>query len=195
VVLELIVIVAAAGWPQIVSCLRRGRNEIALMGVTISIVSLLAVMLTYSSHVFDRYHFPAILGFAVALTVCISSAESKRVRTVAVVYVAVAGAFSSLALHDYFRFQESRASLLDSAQRAGVSLVDIDAGYEPNGWNALELGAWSPGCGPYVAWFCDKRRYRVGVQARNGDTVRDSRHVDSWLFHFPDIKLFEQPKS
>ena len=192
---ETLVILAAAGWPKIVSCLRRERNEIALLGVGISIMSLLAVMLTYSSHVFDRYHFPGILGFALAMAVCVPADQWSRVRNAAVLYIAVVGIFSTFALHDYFRWQESRVELLRDAQRAHLALSDIDAGYEPNGWTGVEGIASSPGCGPNVAWFCHDRRYRLGVQARAGETVLGSRHVDSWLIRFPDIKLLDGPKT
>jgi hypothetical protein len=192
---ELVVILAAAGWPKIASCLRRERNDIALFGVGISVLSLFAVLLTYSSHVFDRYHFPAILGFALAMAACVPADRWSRVRNAAVLYIAVVGTFSSFALHDYFRWQESRAELLEDAQRAHVALSDIDAGYEPNGWNAVEGGASSPGCGPSVGWFCHHRRYRLGAHATAGETVLGSRHVDSWLIHFPDIKLLDAPKT
>jgi hypothetical protein len=194
-IVELVGLAAVASWPNIIGLIRAQRNEIALMGFAFAIVSLIAVLLTYRKEVFDRYHFPGILGFALALAVCFPTSKWMRLRNVGVIAVAIMAVFSTFALHDHFRWQEARLELLQDAQRAGLKLSDVYAGYEFDGWNAVEGIALSPGCNLRNSWFCRERRYRIGVRAKPGENVLFSRPVDSWLIRFPDLKLFDRSTS
>jgi hypothetical protein len=102
--------------------------------------------------------------------------------------------FSTLALHDYFRWQEARASLVSDAQASGLRLSDIYAGYEPDGWNAVEHIATSTNC-ERAGWFCRDRRYRIGVSELDGERTILSRPVNSWLIKFPNLKVFDRSGS
>jgi hypothetical protein len=193
IVIEVIAICAAVGWARIIRLLREQKNEIALLGAGITLISALAVMLTYR-RIFDRYHFPAILGFVMVLTVCIPTSRWTRLRNMAVPAITLMTVFSTLALHDYFRWQEARASLVSDAQASGLRLSDIYAGYEPDGWNAVEHIATSTNC-ERAGWFCRDRRYRIGVSELDGERTILSRPVNSWLIKFPNLKVFDRSGS
>jgi hypothetical protein len=190
---ELLAIVGAAYWAQIGAAQRAQRNEIALMGIVLSIVSMITVMVIYRKEIFDRYHFPAILGFATALAICFPPLKWNRLGKIGLVYLALMGTFSTLALHDEFRWQEARRDLLRDATKIGLRLSDIYAGFEPDGWNRMEGIASSPGCRPGATWFCSMRRYRIGVKKLRRETVIVSRPVHLLLVNFPDLKILDRP--
>jgi hypothetical protein len=191
--LEAFAVFASLAWARAVARVREHKSEIGVFGICFGLLSLAAVLLAYRYVVFDRYHYAGILGFTIALAAFFQMENERRLRRVAIVWIAVLAAYSTLGLQDYFRWQEARARLLSRAQQRGIRLSEIDAGYEPNGWNTVEGNGGSPGCGPDVVWFCRSRRYRVGLEQTRADRLILSQPTDAWLTRFPDLKLFERP--
>jgi hypothetical protein len=191
--LETFAVFTSLAWARVVTSVREHKSEIGVFGICFGLLSLVAVLLSYRYGVLDRYHYPGILGFTIALAAFFQMENERRLRRTAVVWVAMMAVFSTLGLHDYFRWQEARARLMSQAQQRGILLSDIDAGYEFNGWNTVEGDGGSPGCGPEVRWFCRNRRYRIGLEQAHGDSLILSQATDAWLVHFPDLKLFERP--
>ena len=191
-VVETLIVFASLGWANVVTRVRTHKSEIGVFGITFALLSLVAVVLSYQYDIYDRYHYAGVLGFAIALAAFFPAQHEGRLRWVAVVWIAVMGAFSTLSLHDYFRWQEARAVVLSRAQQRGIQLSAIDAGYEPNGWNIVEGKAAALGCGSEVAFFCQNRQYRVGLEQGPADSLILSQSSDAWLVHFPDIKLMKR---
>ena len=191
-VLEAIALVISLAWSSVVTRLRENKNEVALFGVMFSLLSLIAVLISYRYDVFDRYHYPAIFGLTISLATLLPKGSERRLFGVGIFWVALLAVFSTLGLHDYFRWQEARARLLAQAQSRGIALSEIDGGFEPNGWNTVEGKAGSLGCGARVAWFCRDRPYRVGLEQRSSERLLASQGITAWLAAFPDLKLLEQ---
>lgn len=187
--LEAIALVISLAWSSVATRLRENRNEIALFGIIFSLLSLLAVLVSYRYDVFDRYHYPGILGLTIALAIVLPKADEPRLRRVGFVWIALLAVFSTLGVHDYFRWQEARARLLAQAQARGIALSQIDGGFEPNGWNTVEGNAGSRGCGADVAWFCRDRPFRIGLEQRSSEQLLASQRATAWLAAFPDLKL------
>jgi hypothetical protein len=190
--LEACAIFASLGWARAAARTRDHRSEIGIFGVCFGLISLVVVLLSFGYDVLDRYHYPGLLGFTIALAAFFPMESERRLRRLAIVWVGAMATFSTLALHDYFRWQEARARLLFAAEQRGVDLSEIDAGYEMNGWNTVEAIGRSPDCGFEVKWFCRSRRYRIGLEQGRSDRLILSRATDAWLVWFPDLKLMER---
>jgi hypothetical protein len=190
--LELVAIVLSAAWAAFAWRVRATRNEIGLFGIFFAVISFAAVVLSFQFAIFDRYHYPGLLGFTLALGVFFPVENWRRLRGAAVVWLGALGIFSALSLHDYFRWQEARASLLMRAHQRGIRLTQIDAGYEPNGWNSVEHGDAATGCGLKVTWFCSDRPFRVGLEQAASDTLILSAPVSTWFVRIPDLKLLQR---
>ena len=190
--LELGAIALSVAWPGVFARVRPERKEIGLFGICLALMSFAAVVLSYQLAIFDRYHYPGLLGFALALGVFFPVEKWRRLRAAALLWLGAMGIFSTLSLHDYFRWNEARWRLVSVAEKRGISLSEIDAGYEPNGWNSVERGAVSRGCGPEVAWFCADRRFRIGLKQRASDSLVQSAAVNTWFVRFPDLRLLQR---
>jgi len=191
-VVEVLLVFASLGWGSVATRVRTQKSEIGVFGITFALLSLVAVVLSYQYDIYDRYHYPGVLGFTIALAAFFPAQNEVRLRRAAVVWITAMAAFSTLSLHDYFRWQEARAAVLSRAARRGIPLSAIDAGYEPNGWNIVERKAAALGCGSEVAFFCRNRQYRIGLEQGPADSLILSQASDAWLVHFPDIKLMKR---
>ncbi len=187
--LEALAFIASLAWGSVIIRLRSAKNEIAVFGIVFSLLSLAAVLLAYRFDVFDRYHYPGMIGFTIAATLLLPRERQSRFIKLASVWIALLALFSTLTIHDYFRWQEARARLIARSLRRGITVSQIDSGFEPNGWNTVELRAGSPGCGPEDGWFCTSRPYRIGLEQRAGDRLIDTESVDAWFATFPELKL------
>jgi hypothetical protein len=190
--LEAIALILSLAWGSVASRLRENKNEVALFGMMFSLLSLIAVLVSYRYDVFDRYHYSGILGLTIALAILLPKSSESRLRRVGIIWIALLAVFSTLGVHDYFRWQEARAQLLAQAQSRGIAVSQIDAGFEPNGWNTVDGNAGSPGCGAEVAWFCRDRLYRIGLEQRSSERLLVTQRTTAWLAAFPDLKLLER---
>lgn len=192
IALELGAIGLSVTWAAVLARVRAEKNEIGLFGIFLALISFAAVVLSYQFAIFDRYHYPGLLGLALGLGVFFPVEKWQRLRRAAVLWLGVLGIFSALSLHDYFRWNETRAELITRAQRQGIALSAIDAGYELNGWYSVEGIGASVGCGPDERWFCNSRAFRIGMEQTQSDRVILSRPVDTWLVDFPELKLLQR---
>ena len=189
--LEMFALFVSLAWSKVVGRMRAAGSEIGFFGICLSVLTLIAVLLPFRGDVLDRYHYPSILGFAIALAVVFPPSNWRRLRNIAVIWITMMVAFSTLGMHDYFRWQEARADLLSEAARRGISASEVEAGFEQNGWNMVEGTAHTPGCRPGQI-LCGRDRYRIGVDAAPTEKVILSRPVITWFIHFPDLELLER---
>jgi hypothetical protein len=78
----------------------------------------------------------------------------------------------------------------------GISPMNLQAGYEPNGWagySAFLENTKPPACiGPCQCdqgWFCRDDSYRIGMSVYGNYEVVASRRPDYWLADGPPIYL------
>jgi hypothetical protein len=95
-------------------------------------------------------------------------------------------------MHDYFRWNDARWSLVDKAMKMGVPPTSIEGGYEVNGW--LTLDPMRKGTAPHSAcigscrcftgldiWSCFDDSYRVWMSVPS-DYEEVARETPSyWL--------------
>ncbi|MFN2604032.1 MAG: hypothetical protein ABR582_14925 [Gemmatimonadaceae bacterium] len=190
-VLEMFALIVSLGWSKVVGRMRVATSEIGFFGICLSVLTLVAVLLPFRENVLDRYHYPSILGFCIALAVVFPPSNWRRLRYIAAVWILMMAAFSTLGMHDYFRWQEVRASLLSEAARRGIRVSEVEAGVEQNGWSMVEGIDHVPGCAPSQI-LCGRDRYRIGVQAFPTENVILSRPVKTWLVRFPNLELIQK---
>lgn len=186
-VLEVCTIVVSLAWVHFARRVRQQMNEIGVFGICLAVLSFIAVVLTYRYSIFDRYHYPGILGFSLALGAFFPRQNGRRLNAAALVCISGLAAFSTLSLHDYFRWQEARWALLTKAQQSRITLSTIDAGFEPNAWYTLE--GMSSACGQLVAVSCRSRPYHVGLEQLPSDSLIFFQPIDAWFVRFPNVKL------
>jgi hypothetical protein len=158
----------------------------------LALLTLVATLLAYRDEIFDRYHYAGVIGFAIALASFFPREREVRLAKATAVWIGALALFSVLGVRDYFRWNDARAALLTEATARGIAIADIDAGFEPNGWNSLENHARSPGCGPATAWLCSDRPFRIGIAGVTTDSVLLSRPSGVWLARFPDLEIIRQ---
>lgn len=189
------------------------RVELLLFGILFSIGSLAAVVQAYGVNGFDRYALPLVFGASLSLATLLSLAEegegprlfkSRALRRQldtwrARVSVGLFGAaalllafFTVAGMHDYFRWNDARWSLVDKAMKMGVPPTSIEGGYEVNGW--LTLDPMRKGTAPHSAcigscrcftgldiWSCFDDSYRVWMSVPS-DYEEVARETPSyWL--------------
>jgi hypothetical protein len=187
--LEIIAIPVSVAWGEVFARVRAQKNEVGVFGICFALISFTAVALYFQNRIIDRYHYPAILGVTLAAPVFFQQVNVRRLRFWALPWVGATAVFSTLALHDYFRWNEVRAQLLADAQGFGIEASQVDAGHELNAWNSVEGVGPSLGCDWRVNWFCWGRPYRIGLQRAPAERLIMSRRVNAWFVSFPDLKL------
>jgi hypothetical protein len=192
IVIEIGLIALSVGWARTWQMLKTARNEIAFFGVGFALLNFLAVGLSFITAIFDRYHYSGIIGFTIALAAVFPQAKWSKLRRASIVWILVVGLFSTLALHDHFRWQTARAELASDAAKLGIPQAQIDAGYEINGWNDIEKIGTSPDCGYEEFWFCGKRPFRIGVTKYPADSVMLSQPIRWWFLPFPPMLLMKR---
>jgi hypothetical protein len=192
IILEVVMIILSFAWFRVFALVKEQKNELAIFGICLAVLSFTAVAISFRYAILDRYHYPALLAFTVAIAVLFPRGSERRLYRAAVLWIGCLGLFSTLSLHDYFRWNEVRVDLVREAQRRGIALSQLDGGYEVNGWNDVERIATSAGCGVKVVWFCDDRPFRIGLEQKASDSLILSQPVDAWLVRFPDIKLIQR---
>jgi hypothetical protein len=177
------------------------RREIALFGICLAGLTFLASVQAYLYAIFDRYHFQSFLGLCVAVPILLSSkfaVDSARIKKVLLAFGIPWLLWSSFwiaAQHDYLAWNPARWKLADRAKQSGISLRELDGGYELGGWLAFEDGrpnAGDPDCGIKQMWFCGERRFRIGLNRDEGHREVMREQVQSWLRNIPDLLLLER---
>jgi hypothetical protein len=189
---ELLLIAIAVGWARLLGAIREAKNEIALFGMCFALLNFVAVGLSFITAIFDRYHYYGIVGFTIAAATVVPVAAMRRFYRAASVSVVVLGLFSTLGLHDYFRWNDARAELAREAEQRGIKRSELDGGYETNGWNDIEKLGVSADCGYKQFWFCGTRPYRIGLTKYPSDEVLSTRQVRAWLLPFPPVLLLKR---
>jgi hypothetical protein len=115
--------------------------ELFLFGAVGAVLSFALTIQGNGAYIFDRYHFPGVLGGVLALGAflgfdSLSSAPARsdwhRLR-LAVPWLALSF-FSVAGLHDHFRWNDARWALVREYLSQGRSPLRMQAGYEVNGW-------------------------------------------------------------
>lgn len=156
-----------------------------------SVIGTLAVVVgAFQWQIFDRYLLGAALGAILSVAVLYEWSGQSFSR-LAYAPVAVIALYTIAGNHDFFRWQEARQQLIQRAQQSGYALHELDAGYEPNGWEYYQsrksLGEDDACLG--LNWFCTNRPYRITFNARPTDEVIETVFVPSWLGRYPPLSL------
>lgn len=192
ITIQILLVVLSVTWGRVLGALRTKKHEIAFFGVCFALLNYLAVGMSFQTAIFDRYHYIGIIGFTIALAAILPENTSAWFARAATVWIIVLGIFSTLALHDHFRWQEARAELAKKAETMGIARSQIDAGYEINGWNDIEKLGASPDCGYKQFWFCGTRPYRIGTTRYPTDQILVAQPIRWWLLPFPDMLLLKR---
>jgi hypothetical protein len=192
IVIEILIIALGVAWMRAWNAMKTTKNEIAIFGICLAALNFLAVGLSFITAIFDRYHYVGIVGVTIAMAATLPTAAWRRFSRAAVVWITALGIFSTLALHDHFRWHEARAELVKEADRLGIQRSQIDAGYEINGWNDIEKLGVSPDCGYEEFWFCGTRPYRIGTTKYPDDQILLSRPIHWWFLPFPKMLLLKR---
>jgi hypothetical protein len=175
--------------------------EILLFSAFFGLGSFVAAVQAYRIMVFDRYHFPAFLGLALALAILLGSGEASRPmsRGLFALTLVPLAVFAVAGLHDEFQWNGARWDLYQSAVGSGVPPPLIEAGYEVDGWTLFDFynaGAEPKGClGPCscdAGWYCRDNSYTVAMNPRDGYRAIASRQPRYWLAKGPPLLLLER---
>jgi hypothetical protein len=187
-------------WRLLREAKHRYAGELVWFGYLFALASLTVTIQVDKLAIFDRYYLPEFLGLLLALSVSLDKPATERERhgpswrlAAAVLPLAL---FTTAGLHDYFRWNDIRWAFFEDAMRQGVSPLNLQAGYEPNGWAGYSPyieNTPPPACiGPCQCdqgWFCRDDSYRVGMSVYGNYEVIASRRPDYWLAEGPTIYL------
>jgi len=126
---------------------RRPAMEIFLFGAFGAALSLALTIQGSGMYVLDRYHLPGVLGGVLALGAFLGfdAASGAPARPASgwlrfgLPWLALS-VFSVAGLHDHFRWNDARWTLVRDYLREGGSPQRLQAGYETNAW--LNYDAW-----------------------------------------------------
>jgi hypothetical protein len=222
-VVSYVLVGATALWGLPVLALRglrgasRARREVAVFAVAFSVLSLVAIVQTYSRSGLDRYGLPILFGTTVCIAIlmdnerrAVSALRKRAWPTVAFLVLTLPMAFfTTAAIHDYFRWNDARWSLVARARQLGVPITSIDGGYEVNGWLAFDLMRKHPlkidrtrcigkcRCdvewGLAGIWTCYDDSYRVGMSVSDGYTEIAREEPRFWLGKSRPLILSRRP--
>ena len=174
--------------PQAASCVAA---EVLWFGLLFVFGSAFVVIQTYSVHVFDRYLFPLQIGMVLVIAVAFAEVQRRAISLARArgrwLVASLAGFtafclawFSVAGVHDQFRWNDVRWAMYRGLLGSGISPLNIDAGWEAQGWTNLDAylaGATPPHCiGPCHCeggWYCRDDSYRVGMNVFDGYEVID----------------------
>jgi len=163
--------------------------EVLWFGLLFVFGSAFIVIQTYGVHVFDRYLFPLQIGMVLVIAVAFAATQRRAVALVGVkgrwLAASLAGVaalglawFSVAGLHDQFRWNDVRWALYRDLLSSGISSLNINAGWEAQGWmnlDAYQAGTAPPQCiGPCHCeggWYCRDDSYRIGMNVFDGYEV------------------------
>ncbi|MBI5543093.1 MAG: hypothetical protein HY901_04345 [Deltaproteobacteria bacterium] len=177
--------------------------EMILFAGLLAVVSLLVPLQVFKLNVFERYYLPSMMGIAVLLPVVFSlstgpsQAVSARARWGFAVALAALAYYSVAGVHDEFRWNEARWSLVEKARSQGVAPQNIDGGYEVNGWFMGEdtdlrtpaAGSCIGPCHCFSGWWCPDGSYHIGMNALAGYETVSTLPPAYWLAAGPPMIL------
>ncbi len=189
---------------QVVRGADRVRSEVLWFGVTFAIGMGIFVTQGFKGSAFDRYHFPALLGFLIFLPTLLEWLRSVSVEggerwaglsvQSAVVALVPLTVFTVFGLHDYFRWNDVRLALFQETVASGVAPTDFDAGYEINGWVIQENRSAIVGreCPENLGWYCSPKAYAISLNPLPGYREVKRVPVSTWLADFPPMLLLKK---
>jgi hypothetical protein len=183
---------------------RAMRAELVVFGAGFALLSFLAAVQVFRFRVFDRYFFPSLLGLTLAAVLLPATAATpaagrpRRLGAAGTIALSAAllGGLSVAAVHDHFRWNEARWSLLARGVARGVPAAQIDGGFEVNGWLEYEGDpprAPSRTCGRRTRWSCFALDYVITFAAPPGGEVVLREPIDDRLGNLPDLLLVRRP--
>ncbi|HEV8132863.1 MAG TPA: hypothetical protein VGQ81_16570 [Acidobacteriota bacterium] len=196
-------------------------SEVILFSALFSLGSLIVSVQSLKLTLPDRYHFPSVLALAPLLAVALSYGARSRgepaeplapvralnvswrifspQRSAAALFVAALlplAYFTIAGLHDYFRWNDVRWDFFNQSVKAGISPLNIQAGFETSGWtiydayNAKQTPPQCRGkCSCGFGWFCLDDSYLIGMNLLPDYEVVSSRRPSYWLASGPPIIL------
>ena len=167
-------------------------KKLVLFGLVLAVLNLAACVQAYGMGVYDRYHFLGLLGVVICVAVLAGPSPAVRGFFCCLAVLALMGAWVIPAQHDYFAWNRARWTLLDRAERLGISAELVDGGFEVNGWLSVEQSRPNqsdPDCGISQYWFCSKRPYQIAISPTEGRRELMRERVNSWIGNFPDLLL------
>jgi len=215
-VIQWILVAAAAAWVPVVgwtaSALRalKGKPgwELMMHGLLFAAGEFLLTVQASKFYVWDRYYIPCVLGLALFLPVLIQVTREREgaaapPRPLSLGLFAAAllpvALYTVLGLHDQFRWNEVRWSLVRKALDMGASTGNIDGGYEVTGWinqDDFQAGRMPPSClGPCACamdWYCSDGSYMLTFVRLPGYDVVASEQPDYWLANGPPMLLLRR---
>jgi hypothetical protein len=172
------------------------RSELFSFGWLFAVGTFAGIVLVRKVQVLDRYYLPTILGLALVAGIAVSflwRAISWRTGAIFAVVLAGLGFFTAAGLHDYFRWNDARADMYNRLLAQGVFPVNIDAGYEINGWfvygTPAELSHCIGKCACASRFYCLDDSYRIGMNLFGNYDLIDLRPIDYWLADGPPVIL------
>ncbi len=199
--------------------LLRGRGQVpqvqaALFGLLLAGGTIFTITQAHTVQIFDRYYYPAQIGVLFVVAVALSQLKGfgeprwrwapAGVTLLAMVFLMVAG------LHDQFSWNEARWQLYRGLLSQGVKPLNIEAGYEVQGWMVYQQSVTGVApdpkecinsCHCAVGWYCQDNSYRIVMnpEAQDGHEVVAQVKPVYWLARGPSLyatrrlKVLAQP--
>jgi hypothetical protein len=193
-------LVIPRSWNVLRQAKYRSAGELVGFGYLFAFASLTVTLQVDKLAIFDRYYLPELLGLLLVLGVCLglpaTDGESRGSTWRLAALVLPLALFTTAGLHDYFRWNDIRWAFFQDALHRGISPMNLQAGYEPNGWagySAFLENTKPPACiGPChcdQGWFCRDDSYRIAMSVYGNYEVVASRRPNYWLADGPPIYL------
>jgi 4-amino-4-deoxy-L-arabinose transferase-like glycosyltransferase len=109
------------------------KNSFSLKFFSIGMVASFWIFLILGTYFFDRYYL-FFLPFFILFLVPSEFKPSSFTRVLAILLVLAYGFFSVAGTHDTLALNRARWKALDKLQASGILPVEIDGGFEFNGW-------------------------------------------------------------
>jgi hypothetical protein len=197
------------------SLLKGGRQltvEVFFFGVLGAGLSLALTIQAFQMKVLDRYHLPGVLGGVLAIGAFLgfqSGSETTGARrwpgrlAFGVPWLLLS-LFTAAGLHDHFRWNDARWTLVNDWLAEGHSPLFLQGGYEVNAW--LNYDAYTSGerppasAGPCCycyqpSWFCRDDTFWVGMAPPPGREYQKVKSIlpGYWLAQGRSVSLYRRP--
>lgn len=171
-------------------------RELRYFSLVFGAVASVLFVQAYQNQVLDRYYFPWII----AAMLLLASAHAEPVQktrpifrylqsAIAFVCVGPLAWYTISGMHDYFRWNDARWSLVNSALTR-VEPDNLDGGFEVNGWLNFDYqkrNSQPKNCAGHcrcavTAFNCTDDTYQISVLLPAGRDVVEVRQPNFWLF-------------
>lgn len=137
---------------------------------------------------FDRYYLPFLPALLVLASMLINQFKVKKTPVLGFLILSLIFVFTTTQSIDYFKWNEARWNLADGLKNQGVSVNDIDGGYEWNGWNGKIMNA------PPLSAVSTAKYFVSFSAVNNFRVVRTVGWYSIWPPHHRTIYLLQIPK-